>query len=195
MNSDDITPTDNTRPFGFWVSAVDRLLEAEFATVFADEGITRRDWRLLNRIDGTFPDRRSPRGPRGPKLRALQAHGWIERAADGWTLTDDGRLAKERLGAAVAQICERVTGAVSPEEYATMTASLEKIAREFGWEEGRGLPRRHGRRGFGPGFGPGFGRGFGPGFGPGHHPHGEHGRHDQHPHAEAPCAHRPHTHH
>lgn len=200
MNTDS-TP-ENTRPFGFWVTAVDRLLEADFATLFADEGITRRDWRLLNRIDGTVP---SPRPPRGPKLRTLQQHGWIERTSDGWALTDAGRLAKERLGAAVDEIRARVASAVSPEEYQAMTASLEKIAREFGWQEGRKLPRpqrgprgihRHGHHGhdhhdhphghdghhrFGPrhGWGPrGFGRGR-PAF----------AHDDRHPAGDAPCAH------
>src|SRR5690606_14708267 len=93
-------------------------------------------------------------------------------------------LAKQRLGVAVDEIRARVSGAVSPEEYATMTASLVKIAREFGWAEGRGLPRREGRfshrhpggrRGFRHGFHgerfAGFGSGEGPepreGFGSG----------------------------
>ena len=164
MNTDS-TP-ENTRPFGFWVTAVDRLLEAEFATLFADEGVTRRDWRLLNRIDGTVP---SPRLPRSPKLRTLQLHGWIERTADGWALTDAGRLAKERLGAAVEEIRARVASAVSPEEYQAMTASLEKIAREFGWQEGQKLPRpQRGPRGI---------------HRHGHHGHGHHGQdHHDHPH-------------
>ncbi len=68
---------------------------------------------------------------------------------------------------------EKVAGAVSAEDFAMMTASLEAIARELGWDENARMPHR-GRRGFGPrhrGFGPGFGfapagEGFGPGFGP-----------------------------
>lgn len=169
MNTDDTPTPENTRPFGYWIQAVDRLLAAELATVFADEGITRRDWRLLNRIDATAPGAHpsGARAPRGPKLRTLQAQDWIERSADGWTLTNDGRLAKERLGAAIDQIRGRVTDALGPEEFAALNDGLEKVARELGWQEGRKLPRRgggrHARHGFGPhGFGPhGFGRGFG----------------------------------
>ncbi|MFD5214299.1 MarR family winged helix-turn-helix transcriptional regulator [Microbacterium sp. NPDC058345] len=151
MNTDEnITP--DSRPFGFWITAVDRLLRAEFATVFDDEAVTRRDWRMLNLIDGTVA---SDRPLRAPKLRRLIALGWIERTRDGWTLTEAGRLAKQRLGVSVQEIRDRVAGAVSPDEFTTMTAALEKIARELGWEEGRKLPRR-GRR------------------------HGEHGRHGGH---------------
>jgi len=93
------------------------------------------------------------------------------------------------LGRAVAQsggdidaVRARVSGAVSPEDYATTVAALEAIARELGWDEshaghgsGRGErhgfgPGAHGHRGFGPDAG--FGRGFGPGFGHGHHGRG-----------------------
>ena len=170
------TTDDNTRPFGYWITAVDRLMRAEFATVFEDEGITRRDWRMLNRIDGTVPDSR-PVHPR--KLHRLLELGWVERTREGFGLTDAGTLAKQRLGTAVDELRARVAGAVSAEEYATMTAALEKIAREFGWEEGKRLPRRaehgHGpasRFGHRHGF-PGH-RGHGHGFGRGRHS-GEHG--------------------
>lgn len=172
------TTDDNTRPFGYWITAVDRLMRAEFATVFEDEGITRRDWRMLNRIDGTVPDGR-PVHPR--KLHRLIELGWVERTREGFGLTDAGTLAKQRLGTAVDELRARVAGAVSAEEYATMTAALEKIAREFGWEEGERLPRS-GRREHGPAsrFGhrhgvPGHrGSDRGHGFGHGRHS-GEHG--------------------
>ena len=169
------TTDDNTRPFGYWITAVDRLMRAEFATVFEDEGITRRDWRMLNRIDGTVTDGR-PVHPR--KLHRLVELGWVERTREGFGLTDAGTLAKQRLGTAVGELRARVAGAVSAEEYATMTAALEKIAREFGWEEGKRLPRS-GRRDHGPAsrFGHRHGiaghRGHGHGFGRGRHS-GEH---------------------
>lgn len=164
MNTSDIT----TRPFGYWITAVDRLMRAEFATVFADEGITRRDWRLLNRIDGTVVDGRPLRGH---GLRRLIEFGWIARSRDGWALTDAGTLAQQRLGAAVDEIRARVANALEPTEYETMNASLQKIAIEFGWEEGKRLPRAHrgrrgahkGQRAFGHGRRHGHGRhGFGP---------------------------------
>ena len=133
------------RPFGFWITAVDRLLRAEFATAFEREGITRRDWRLLNLIDGTVA---ADRPLRAEKLRRLVELGWVAPDGDGWTLTDEGRAAKDRLGAIVDDIRVRVAGAVDPEEFAVMASSLERIARELGWHEGMRLPRT-GRGGFG----------------------------------------------
>ncbi|MBS1673890.1 MAG: hypothetical protein JSS74_07995 [Actinobacteria bacterium] len=151
-------PSDDHRPFGFWLTAVDRLLAAEFATAFEDEGITRRDWRILNAVDGTvttgrpLPDR---------KLHHLAGLGWVERGAEGWTLTADGTAAKARLASAVAEIRAKVADLLSPEEYAALAASLEKLARGLGYEEGKRLPRRAGRDRRAGAFGHGHSHGSG----------------------------------
>ena len=199
-------PTDR-RPLGFWLRTVDGLITREFAAAFAGADIDRRDWMLLNALSGdvetpSFAERFVRKGKR---LRHLAERGWVEEQGDGtWSLTDEGRAARERLGEIVDGIRSRVADAVSPEDYATTMASLEAIARELGWEEGQRMPRRGFGAGFRPGFGPGFrggfapgfrgGPGFGPafrpGFGPGHdeahegpngaqhcHPHHEHGSH------------------
>lgn len=173
-------PENTDRPFGYWLKAADRLMAAEFATAFDSEHASRRDWRLLNIVDGTVA---SDRPLSGHKMHRLVERGWVSPEGDGWTLTDDGRAAKERLGAIVDEIRAKVGDAVSPEEMATTLASLEKIARAFGWDEETPLPRgrrhgfggpRHGR-GFPRGFGRPFGRGFGPGHGFGADADAEHG--------------------
>lgn len=212
MNTSDTQNTDSTsRPFGYWLKAADRLMAAEFATAFDSEHASRRDWRILNIVDGTVA---SDRPLNGHKLHRLVERGWVSPEGDGWTLTDDGRAAKERLGAIVDEIRTKVTEAVSPEDMATTLASLEKIARAFGWDEETPLPRRrrhgfggprHGRgfgRGFGHGFRNGFGHGREHGFGPGRGfgpdadaehgcRHGEHG-HGDHGHGHHGRAHGPH---
>ena len=197
--SDSQNPENTTRPFGYWLKAADRLMAAEFATAFDGEHASRRDWRILNIVDGSAP---SDRPLNGHKLHRLVERGWVAPEGDGWTLTDDGRAAKERLGALVDEIRAKVTDAVSPEDMATTLASLEKIARAFGWDEETPLPRgrrhgfggpRHGR-GFPRGFGRPFGRGFGPGFRPGFGPDAGHGHAHGHgsdfgPDAEHGCRH------
>ncbi|WP_295011928.1 MarR family winged helix-turn-helix transcriptional regulator [uncultured Microbacterium sp.] len=142
MNTQESTSPNTPRPLGFWITAVDRLMKARFATAFEDEGVTRRDWRILNALDGSVP---TDHAPRGPKLRRLAALGWISRSADGWTLTDEGAAAKARLGSAVDEIRAEITGTLSADEFAALTASLEKIARGLGWSEGMRLPRRERR--------------------------------------------------
>lgn len=168
------------RPLGFWLKAVDRLIDREFETVFADLDVTRRDWRLLNLIGGEVRDERlrAKLDARPHRLDPLIDRGWVAGEPGAWTLTEAGREALSTLGERVGAIRSRVGGAVSSEDYATTLASLEAIARELGWDEADAdawrLAARQGRRGRGgpwgmrPGHGArGFGRPpFGPGFGP-----------------------------
>lgn len=186
------TPTDNTenpRPFGYWLTALDRLMAAEFAAAFEAEGITRRDWRLLNVIDGSVAaDRPLP----AHKLGRLIERGWVAETESGWTLTEEGTAARERLGAIVDGIRATVTDAVPADDLATTIATLEQLAVAFGWEEGMRLPRGRkggrGHRGFGHGHGF-HGHGFGPrGFGGGRHGHDVEGHHDRDfgPHGDRP---------
>lgn len=204
-NTPETTPT---RPLGYWLRAVDRLLAREFETAFEKDGASRRDWRLLNMLadDSGAPEWRARLERHGgKKLRTLVERGWVTHNDGAWTLTDEGRAASARLADAAGDIRARVAAAVSPEDFATTLASLEAIAVELGWNPDERLPRGpRGKRGFGPGrrghvragFGPGFRAGFGPGhhrgFGPahlgdgpcadgGHHPHPGHaGRPSEH---------------
>ena len=188
-------PTDR-RPLGFWLRAVDALISREFDTAFADEGVTRRDWMLLNALARTVdaPDSGQWLARKGKRLRGLEKRGWADETGDGtWVLTDEGRAALERLGGVVDGIRRRIADTVAPEDFATTLASLEAIARELGWDEnsaptrggfGRGFGPGFGRdfgRGFGPGFRPGFGREFGPGFRAGHEHHHGYGHGEGHP--------------
>ena len=182
MNDEHFTPPAerglpaDRRPLGHWLRVVDRLITREFATALEAEGVSRRDWMLLNVVSGDAPEllARMERG--GKRLRRLEDRGWIVRADGRWQLTDEGRAAKDRLSEIVDGVRAKVSGAVSPEDWARLTASLEAIARELGWKESDGMPRsprRFGRRrGRGRGFGRGFRHGhrfgperFGPGFG------------------------------
>jgi len=194
---------DDSRPLGFWLKAVDRLMAAEFAAAFEPFGITRREWRLLNRIDGTVPG--GPGPIRVHKLARLIELGWVTDADDTWALTEEGREAKERLGGIVEGIRAKAHDAVPAEDLATTIATLEQLARAYGWDENTPLPRGRGHH-------PGHGRGHG--FGPhgadrhpfDRHEFGPHGadrhgfadrhcRHGEHPFAAgADRSHRPHGH-
>lgn len=207
-------PTDR-RPLGYWLRVVDEQITREFATVLEGEGITRRDWMLLNVLarDVDAPGLQERLARKGKRLRGLEERGWAEQRGDGtWTLTDLGRSEKERLGVIVDGLRTRLVEAVGDEAFATTMTSLETIARELGWDESTA-----GRRGFGEaGFG-GSGRprpfrpemrfGWGPnlhrGFESGDHPfgHGDphagrgHADHDCHGHTGREHGHHGHSHH
>lgn len=182
MDDDNEQTTNHTdrppRPLGGLLRSVDHLVSRAFAEAFAAEGVDRRDWMLLNVLagerggHGEHADRVAALAQRkGKRMRALADRGWVSRDEDGtWTLTDAGRGERDRLAGIVEGIRSRIAGAVSPDEYTAMVASLEAIARELGgdgdsartWPAGRGI--RHGgnrHHGFGPGHG----------FAPGHGPH------------------------
>lgn len=167
-NENDHLPTDK-RPLGYWLRAVDALLTREFAQALEAEGISRRDWMLLNVLSGDVdaPGLSERLARKGKRLRSLEERGWVEETGDGtWTLTEAGRAEKERVGGIVDGIRSRLVDAVGAEAFADTMSSLEAMARELGWDENEGFG--HGP-GFGHGFGPGpgFGHGFpgGPGFG------------------------------
>lgn len=191
MDNDNQDTTNHTepasRPLGGLLRSLDHLISRAFAEAFAAEGIDRRDWMLLNVLSGDHSghgehaDRLASLVQRkGKRMRALADRGWVTRDEDGtWTLTDEGRAERDRLAETVDGIRSRIAGAVSPDEYTAMVASLEAIARELGgddpspwtWPTGRGV--RHGgnrHHGFGPGHG----------FAPGHGPRGEGRRHGHH---------------
>jgi len=164
------------RPLGYWLRAVDGLITRAFAEALDAEGVSRRDWMVLNVLSGDVdaPGLAERLARKGKRLRSLEDRGWVLEQGDGtWVLTDLGRAEKERIGAIVDGIRSRVTGAIGDDAYTQLTTSLEAIARELGWDETTAAERGFGRRpGFGPfgrpGFGP-FGPGFGP-FGPGFRP-------------------------
>lgn len=181
QNSEDTPLPTDRRPLGYWLRVVDGLLTREFAAALAAEGISRRDWMLLNVISGDVdaPELRERLARKGKRLRGLEERDWVVQQGDGtWALTETGRAEKARVGGIVDGIRSRVVDAIGPEAYAAMTASLESIARELDWDESvsdQGGFGGFGRPGFGrPGFGgfgrSGFGPGFRPGFGPGFRP-------------------------
>lgn len=143
MNTSPSSPQES-RSLGYWLKAVDRLMSAEFRAAFANEGISRREWRLLSIVDGS---RSSDRPLHGPKLRRLADRGWITHDRDGWILTESGSAAKTRLAAIVDGIRATATDAVDPDDLATTMATLEKLAVAYGWDAETPLPRREHRFG------------------------------------------------
>ena len=89
--------TGTDRPFGFWLKLVDRRLSDEMQTLFAADGITRRDWRMLNLLAGEARDERLAERLRSKPhaLHHLAERGWIAGAPP--VLTDAGREARDRL--------------------------------------------------------------------------------------------------
>ena len=171
------TSSQTIRPLASWLKAAGRHLSAATDQALFAEGSNRREWRMLNLIDGTAPGTKPGRMPRPGRAQILIDRGWAAWSDDGLALTDRGRAAKERLGAAVAEVREQGAAGITDDDYETTVRTLEQIARNLGWTEDAPLPRGrrgHGRRrgfgsrGRGHGFGHGHRHGFGHGRGFGH---------------------------
>ncbi|WP_157000850.1 hypothetical protein [Agromyces laixinhei] len=145
QNTDDNSASP--RPFGFWLTVIDRRLDDAMRELFAEEGINRRDWRRINLIAGTVTDPRMSKrlAARPERVEPLTERGWVEGEPGAWRLTDAGDAARAALQERVAELRAKVAGAVSPEDFATTMVSLEAIAGELGWVEGERVPRRHHR--------------------------------------------------
>ena len=137
--SDTSAPADRTeRSLGTWITAAERMLSVERAAIFEREGLTGREWRLLDRLT---TDTSGP-VPRGPRLRHLAERGWIERTHGEWRLTKDGRDVRDRVRAARSGLEATLTDAIGPDELETTLDSLRNVALALGWDEGTPLPRR-----------------------------------------------------
>ena len=102
MKTENTSPQNTPRPFGYWLRAADHLLARELETAFQAEGITRREGRLLRLLAGDvvspeLSERLQRHG--GKKLRGLVERGWVAETDGTWTLTDEGRAVAARLDA------------------------------------------------------------------------------------------------
>ncbi|MGY1702671.1 hypothetical protein [Geodermatophilus sp. SYSU D00766] len=124
------------RPVGWWVRRLDELLEEGLDGVVVGEGLTRRHWQLLQSVAGAPVPRADLHaalagfaGPEdlGAALADLAARGWLADDAGTLALTADGRVAHERLAAAVGAFRRRVADGLTAEEYAAVVAGLARM--------------------------------------------------------------------
>ncbi|MFO7303747.1 MAG: MarR family transcriptional regulator [Acidobacteriota bacterium] len=134
---------DSERPIGYWLKAADEAITACVDAVHRAEGITRRDWQVLNTIfeaGRLSPDRILDtlrmfldRGGLDAVLDALRSRGWIHEEADGEVgLTETGRQAHARILARQQEVRQRLMQGISAEEYTTVLRVLKQIVANLG---------------------------------------------------------------
>lgn len=126
-------------PLGFWLRTVDSLFDSSMDELFSAEGVTRRLWQVLNSIKrnepastkdldeamAVFLDADVPSS--SPLLEDLARRGWVEAAADTWTLTDDGRSVVAGLEKQVAHHREVMFRGVEDADYRTTVETLARV--------------------------------------------------------------------
>jgi hypothetical protein len=167
-------PADR-RPLGYWLAAIERPLRETMRGAFATFGVTRREWRALATlrqgpasaadVEAALPPRRAhrPAGPErhihpdrphrerrtiGQLLDGFVERGWASLDRGSYALTAEGERIHDAVLANVKRVRMDVTAGVPDAEYATTMATLERIARNVGWDPAKGPVGR--RRGQGP---------------------------------------------
>jgi DNA-binding MarR family transcriptional regulator len=131
------------RPIGFWLQLVDGLITEQFEASLDEHGVTRRQWQLLNVLDREPSTTEQLDAAIAPFLAAgessaehlseLIESGWVDATSTSYELTNRGRTAFAKLAEVVGANREIVADGLSPEEYATTVATLERMARNLGW--------------------------------------------------------------
>ena len=128
------------KPIGYWLKALDRRIESTLDHTLADEGVTRRDWQVLNALDTTPAERDAVvdalrpfwgEGATDPDdvLEALVARGWALRDADRrYALSPEGDTTRSTLLERVKELRMAIADGVTPDDYQTTIATLERMA-------------------------------------------------------------------
>ncbi len=156
----DHIPTDR-RPLGYWLRAIEGPLRENMRGAFATFGVTRREWRTLTTLhagpaSAAEVEAALPAAPR-PRPAARAASTRIVRTAPleqlldgfvsrGWATARPRQLRADRGGRAhprrrsrrTCRRCARPSTAGIPDaDYATTMATLERIAKNVGWDPGK----------------------------------------------------------
>lgn len=133
-----------TRPIGYWVKTVDRLIDEQFAAAAGDAGLTRRQWQILN-VLAQHPGGATREVVSAALAPFLAASETIDEhlvaipelvavGPERLELTPAGRDRLEQVRQrSVQQLRDRVATGLTADEYETTLRTLERIARNLGW--------------------------------------------------------------
>jgi hypothetical protein len=128
------------KPIGYWLKELDRRIEQTLDRALAGEGVTRRDWQVLNVLD-TEPaardeilDKLRPfwgedAMPPNTVLDGLLDRGWaLLDASHRYALSPEGESARAALLERITQLRAAVADGVSPEQYNITIDTLARMA-------------------------------------------------------------------
>ncbi len=135
----------SSRPIGFWLKLVDRLIDEQFAATLDEHGVTRRQWQLLSvlthkpatidELDAAAAPSTDPAESSADHLAELVDSGWVAVTRGEYELLDRGRSAFERLADVVATQRTLSTEGLTQEQYDDALAALERMARNLGFSD------------------------------------------------------------
>ena len=136
-----------TRPIGFWLKLVDRLIDERFAGIIEEHGVTRRQWQLLSvmepgsataeQLDQAIAPFVEPgtEETAAEHLAELVDSDWITVSGSVYSLTERGRAAFGRLQEVVDALRDQTGDGLTAEQYETTLSALEQMALNLGWQD------------------------------------------------------------
>jgi hypothetical protein len=133
------------KPLPYWLALVDRLVDDGFSAALDEHGVTRTQWRLLSTLaagpatSGELAREVanmaiSPDGETAAEqLSELLDSGWVT-AGETYELTERGDAAYDRLADVIDEMRATLTEGISDEDQSAMVVTLERMARNLGWE-------------------------------------------------------------
>jgi DNA-binding MarR family transcriptional regulator len=131
------------KPIGYWLKELDRLIEDTLDRALADEGVTRRDWQVLNALAPELTPRETVIEQLRPfwgvetvepdaVLEGLIGRGWALRdPGDRYALSPEGNAAREGLLEKVKGLRGTIADGVTPEQYNTTIDTLSRMAQNL----------------------------------------------------------------
>lgn len=128
-----------SRPIGYWLKRLDRLIDGQFVRQLGEAGLSRRQWQVLNLIeDGSrsVPELQSELEPflrdapddLSDALSGLATRGWADVQDNIVKLTETGQAQLELIKAKVTELGQSLTVGISPEEYQATVDVLARMA-------------------------------------------------------------------
>ena len=142
--------TGSEGPIGYWLKKLDRLIDVQFEQQLGEAGLSRRQWQVLNLLEGdprSVPELQSELEPflqEDPDdltdaLSGLVTRGWAASQDNIVNLTVTGQAQLKLIKAKVAELRQASMAGISPEEYqatidvlARMASNLEPDSRSVG---------------------------------------------------------------
>jgi hypothetical protein len=121
------------KPIGWWLKHLDRTLEDALDGALAAEGVSRRQWQLLNlaaaegALSEMAPFFADPTEADEP-VAGLVGRGWVRRDGERIGLTEDGVAARDRLMVSVRGQRQRAMAGIEPAEYAATVDVLRRMS-------------------------------------------------------------------
>ncbi len=127
-------------PLAYWLSLVERLLQARIAGMLDEHGVTRIQWRVLTILEESpaplaalqqnsegLPPADEDETAESAVLELVESR-WVAGDADEFALTEQGSDALHRMTATVAELRASALSGISPEDEEVMIAGLRRIA-------------------------------------------------------------------